>query len=169
MCLKQIYEFRKAQNFIPNFTLTFILASVLWTVSFPKPWNPVRFNAVYGYDIRNIIPVRSILTYVSVNHLPWHDSLVRNLFIPSWRGDYGLPPLDWEVLSTGLGCRGVAPCPWARQFACMCTLSNQDWMGTWLDSDCSRVWIGTCTLKMAAGLYASPAGGGSWYWDEQVI
>ena len=61
--------------------------------------------------------------------------------------------LDWKVLGTGLGCHGLALCPWARHFTCMCTLSTQEWMGTQLDSDCLCVWIVASTV-MAAGLYA---------------
>ena len=61
--------------------------------------------------------------------------------------------LDWKVFGTGLGCRGLVPCPWARHFTCMCTLSTQEWMGTWLDSDCLCVWTVTSAV-MAAGLYA---------------
>ena len=69
-------------------------------------------------------------------------------------GHQGAVTLDWKVLGTGLGCCGFAPCPWARHFSCMCTLSTQEWIGTWLDSDCLCVWIVTSAM-MAAGLYAT--------------
>ena len=62
--------------------------------------------------------------------------------------------LDWEVLATGLRCCDVVPCPWARHFTYICTLSPQEWMGTWLDSDCLCVWI-VISAVMAAGLYAA--------------
>ena len=63
--------------------------------------------------------------------------------------DFGLKGLGWM----GLSCCGVALCPWARHFTCMCTLSTQEWMGTWLNRDCLCVWTATSAMK-AAGLYA---------------
>ena len=57
------------------------------------------------------------------------------------------PTLVRDVSGTALGCHDVTLCPWARHFGCMCLLSmrigclTQEWIGTWLDSDCLCVWI----------------------------
>ena len=75
----------------------------------------------------------------------------------SWCGHSGLRLWTERFWVRGLGCCGMALCPWARHFTCMCTLWTQEWIGAWLDSDCLCIWIVTSPV-MAAGL-CSP---GSW-------
>ena len=69
---------------------------------------------------------------------------------------------DFGLRGLGYGSQlpqcGTILCPWARHFTCMCTLSTQEYMGTWLDSDCLCVWIVT-SAAMAAGAVCSL---GSW-------
>ena len=59
----------------------------------------------------------------------------------SWRGGYGLRLYGSRGPGYGSRLPWGGAVSWARNFVCMWTLSTQEWMGTWLDSNCLCVWI----------------------------
>ena len=78
----------------------------------------------------------------------------------SWCGGYGL-----HFGLESLGCHGMTLCSWARCFTCVCTVLTQEWMGTWLNSDCLCLSSFQCCDGSRGCMLPREL---SWYWNEEV-